>query len=147
MLRHKVVDQGRIDTLRSLELFRSCSDHDIELLAAAIDEECTVPGGKLLCDQGKPAQCCFIILDGQAEVKMQGETVATVNPGQSIGERGVLGHVPRNAMVVAKDEVRVFRLDDTRLRKLAQTAPAVIAALQGEVERREAEIARATSNA
>ena len=143
MLRHRI-DQGRVDTLRRLELFRSCNDHSIDLLARTIDEEVVFPAGKLLCDQGKPAQCCYIVLEGEVEVRVAGEPVATVRAGHTVGERGVLGRAPRNATVVAATEVRVYRLNDSRLRKLTNTAPGVISALQYESNRREAAIATAS---
>jgi CRP/FNR family transcriptional regulator, cyclic AMP receptor protein len=96
--------------LGSIELFRHCTDKDLEAIVAITDERTLEPGSSL-CDQGRVAQECFIVLDGTADVEINGHPVATIGPGETIGEMGLLDHLPRSATVTARTAMHVYVIE------------------------------------
>src|SRR4030088_3431424 len=78
----------KLKHLGNIELFRHCSRKDLEAVAA-ITEERALDAGAVLCDQGRVATQCFIVLDGSADVEINGRQVATVGPGEAVGEMGL----------------------------------------------------------
>ena len=68
------------------------------------------PAGSYLLEQGEPATAMHFLLSGQVEIRREGEDgrVAAVDrsgPGEFIGEEGIATGHPRNAHVVAVDDV------------------------------------------
>ena len=68
------------------------------------------PAGSYLLEQGEPATAMHFLLSGQVEIRREGEDgrVAVVDrsgPGEFIGEEGIATGRPRNAHVVAVDDV------------------------------------------
>ncbi|HEY3555155.1 MAG TPA: cyclic nucleotide-binding domain-containing protein [Casimicrobiaceae bacterium] len=83
--------------------------------------------GDLLMRQGDPADCAYVILDGQAEVLAEtaGDSfvVATLGPHSMPGEIGVLINEPRTATVRAKGKVRALRISPDVFVRLATSRP------------------------
>jgi CRP/FNR family transcriptional regulator, cyclic AMP receptor protein len=100
----------KLKRLGSIELFRHCTGKDLEAIAAIIEER-TLEPGTALCDQGRVAQECFIVLDGTADVEIGGKWVAAIGPGETIGEMGLLDHLPRSATVTAKTVVHAYVIE------------------------------------
>ncbi len=68
------------------------------------------PSGSYLLEQGEPATAMYFLLSGQVEIRREGEDgqVAVVDrsgPGEFVGEVGIATGRPRNAHVVAVDDV------------------------------------------
>ncbi len=68
------------------------------------------PGGFYIIEQGETAKDLYLILSGHALVVIEDadgelETVKELGPGAFFGEQGVARHKPRNAHVVAHDNV------------------------------------------
>lgn len=68
------------------------------------------PAGFYVVEQGEPADKLYLILSGQAEVRREDEdgtlhTLARIGPGHFFGEEGLVYHRPRNAHVVAMEDV------------------------------------------
>lgn len=66
-----------------------------------------VPAGKELTRQGAQGREFVVILDGEAEVLIDGETVTTLHAGDFAGEMALLEKRPRTATVVATTPVSV----------------------------------------
>ena len=72
------------------------------------------PSGSYLVEQGEPATTVYFLLSGQVEIRREGENgrvrpVDRSGPGEFIGEVGVATGRPRNAHVVAVDDVTCLR--------------------------------------
>ena len=68
------------------------------------------PSGSYLVEQGEPATTMYFLLSGHVEIRREGEdgrvrVVDQSGPGEFIGEQGIATGRPRNAHVVAVDDV------------------------------------------
>jgi LmbE family N-acetylglucosaminyl deacetylase len=71
------------------------------------------PAGFYIIEQGEPASKLYLILSGQVDILEEDEDgtvrlLANRGPGEFVGELGVAYDHPRNAHVVAKDNVTCF---------------------------------------
>jgi len=111
--------------LKSLPLFESVSDEDLERIAPFVSEV-SVSEGKHLVDEGDYAYNLMAIEEGTAEVRRGDESVAQLGPGDFFGEVGLLDTEKRTATVVATAPMRLVTLDRWDMRRLEKTAPAAI---------------------
>jgi CRP-like cAMP-binding protein len=125
----------RSQQLAEVELFRRCSPKELERLAE-ITEEATFEAGRVLCEQGRVADRCFIILEGEAEVTVGERLVATVGPGQAVGEMGLVDRLPRSATVRARTPMRVRVIKADRFDQLLDQVPAIARSLLAELSGR-----------
>src|SRR5699024_4631565 len=68
------------------------------------------PSGSYLVEQGEPSSTMYFLLSGRVEIRREGtdgrvRVVDHSGPGEFIGEVGVATGQPRNAHVVAVDDV------------------------------------------
>jgi CRP/FNR family cyclic AMP-dependent transcriptional regulator len=112
-----------IDALRGCDLFRHFDRKELEELAR-IAEEVHLDKGTVLCEQGRVALECWVVLEGEAEVEVGGETiVGLAGTGEAIGEMGLLDHLPRSATVTARTPMVVLRIDGKRFDELLGASP------------------------
>ncbi len=64
-----------------------------------------VPSGRAIITQGEVGREFMIIVEGQADVRRDGESIATLGPGDFLGELAVLSGAPRTADVVATSDM------------------------------------------
>ena len=101
--------------LRSIPLFADLdSDELMELLRIARPTE--FAKGDVVCRQGDPGDCMYAIQAGEVSILIRGPDgqavpVATLGPGDLLGEMTLVDDQPRSADVVAAGAVRAFRLD------------------------------------
>ena len=104
----------------------------IERLSRLVD----VPAGGILCEQGRIPLDCMLVESGRADVVVGGRKVATIGPGETVGELGVLDRGPRSATVVADTPMRVRVIDAQDLDTLMEGAPTFTRALLRELSAR-----------
>lgn len=97
------------DHLAEISLFSGCSDKDLQRLARAADEV-TVDAGTTLTTQGDVGREAFVLLRGSADVVRDGTVVASLGPGDHVGELSLLDGGPRTATVTATSEVDLLVL-------------------------------------
>jgi CRP/FNR family transcriptional regulator, cyclic AMP receptor protein len=119
----------KVKRLGSIELFRHCGRKDLEAIADIAEERAIEPG-TVLCDQGRVATQCFIVTEGTADVEVNGRSVASVGPGEAIGEMGLLDHLPRSATVTARTPMDVYVIDSQRFEKVLQSSGVARALLE-----------------
>ena len=95
---------SHLDHLASVPLFAACSKKELQAVARATDEV-VLPVGRKLCEQGTTGREAFVIIDGTAEVQINGTKVASVGPGTCVGELALLDHGTRTATVTAETEI------------------------------------------
>jgi CRP-like cAMP-binding protein/Zn-dependent protease len=96
--------------VRGLPAFRRLALDEVQELLEHGGWVSVAPGEAIL-EQGEVGDAFYAIGSGKADVVRDGELVAVLGPGDHFGEVALLEHVPRNATVLARTPMRVFRLD------------------------------------
>jgi signal-transduction protein with cAMP-binding, CBS, and nucleotidyltransferase domain len=116
--------------LGSLPRFADLSKADLELLAKSSALSAVPPNWPLINEQ-TPADACYVILDGDVEVRVDGKPVAQLAAGSVVGEVGLLTSKLRNATVVSTSRVSVLHLVPEVFNTLVSSNPSIREALQG----------------
>jgi len=100
--------KGTKDFVRALSVF-SRETTSLGYAADLVNVE-WFPSGTYLVEQGEAATTMYFLLSGQVEIRREGEdgrvrVVDRSGPGEFIGEVGIATGQPRNAHVVAADDV------------------------------------------
>lgn len=103
--------------------------------------ETHVPAGWTLMHEETPSDACYLIVDGEAAVRVHGEVVATLRRGDVVGEVGVARSRLRNASVTATTPLHLLHIDAVTFHGLS---PRLRAAILRDVQQRTAESAPAT---
>jgi len=100
----------RIATLRAIPMFAGLSDSALAGIDSRMSET-TVAAGTVLTSQGTLGREAFIIAEGRAVVRVDGQPIGSVSVGDLVGETALLDGGPRTATVVALTPVRLYVLD------------------------------------
>ena len=84
----------------------------------------TLPRGWSPISEQTPADKAYILEQGEVSVRRRGQEVATLGPGQIIGEAAILNRSLRTASVVAVTPLRVLHLTGEALERLVVEVPA-----------------------
>ena len=106
-------------------------------LAATADraEVVTLEPGQVLFGEGDAADAAFLVVTGRVRVLRRDregaitQPVAEVGPGELIGERALLGDVPRNATIVAARRTHLARLPRASFEALMLAQPRAMLAV------------------
>ena len=95
--------------------------------AATFCEVKEYSAGSFIINEGEKGDFMFIILDGQVDVlkgpkKMK---LATLGKGVFLGEGALVSRAPRNASIVAKDNVKLAVFDQNGFDKLSVMHPCI----------------------
>jgi CRP-like cAMP-binding protein len=115
--------------LKSLPLFESVPDDDLEKIVPFVSEV-SVSEGKHLVSEGDYAYTFMAIEEGTADVRRDGERVAELGAGEFFGEVGLLDSERRTATVVATSPMRLITLDRWDLRRLEKAIPSAAARIR-----------------
>ncbi len=110
------------EILASLPIFSELSKADlrkVERLMTPID----IKAGREFIVEGRPGREAFVVLEGRATVRKKGKLVASVGPGDVIGEMAVLANLPRSASITAETDMQVEVLDRRELTALLNEMP------------------------
>jgi CRP/FNR family transcriptional regulator, cyclic AMP receptor protein len=125
----------KVDSLRMLSLFEGCSDHELVSVARLCDE-IAVPAGYVLVHEGDWGDEAFIVIDGEAEVAVEGRQLAVAGPSSFIGEMAVIDHGRRTASVAAITPMRLFVLESRAFTGLLDELPLLARRLMSEMSKR-----------
>ncbi|HZU73924.1 MAG TPA: cyclic nucleotide-binding domain-containing protein [Acidimicrobiales bacterium] len=112
----------KINHLGQMWLFSTCSRRDLQRIARVCDE-IEVPAGKVIMEEGAPGKEFFLILDGTAVVRRKNRKVATVGPGQYVGELALLTRMPRDSTVLADSDMRLLVLGQREFSAVLDDVP------------------------
>jgi len=127
-----------IERLRQLPLFGELDHHDLAQLMRWVREE-EVADGDLLFEQGSMPHDIYVLEEGSVEVVRDGRSVATLGPGEVVGERALLKLERRWASVVAVGHVRAVALSADDLAEMSEQMPELAERLRETMARRERE--------
>ena len=116
------------DNLRAVPLFAEMADRDLRVIATFATED-SVPAGTTLIREGDFSNEVLAIETGTADVLQGDRTVASLGPGDIVGEMGVLERELRNASVVATSPMRLVRMTNWDVKRLPKETRARLAEL------------------
>lgn len=99
----------KIEVLSKVPLFAGLSKRELTGMARRVGETEFVPGEHILLE-GEGAHECFVLLDGRATVRRNGEKIAEVAKGDVIGEMSLVTDLRRSAGVRADTFVSALRI-------------------------------------
>src|SRR5438477_2091434 len=95
---------------------------------------------RVLCRQGDPADAAFLIIEGEAEIVLEGPAgpiiVATLGPNDIVGEMGILSDAPRNATVQAKTRLIALRIAKEPFMRMVREFPTMAVSIMRELAHR-----------
>jgi CRP-like cAMP-binding protein len=123
------MDERAVDDASTLErqlgamaLFAGLTAQQVEDVAGTVLDR-RVKAGKAVIKEGNWGHEFVIVLEGDVEVRRGGVAVATLGPGDYVGEIAVLDDVRRNATVVAKTPAVIGAIDTGQFRALLREIP------------------------
>jgi CRP-like cAMP-binding protein len=125
-----------IDALREVEILGGLKDADLASLAGDLAER-RVAAGDPIVGEGTGGVAFFFILEGETSVTVGGDEVATLGPGEYVGELALLDpEGPRSATVTAKTDVILAAMSAWQFRPFVLAHPEVAWTLLQRLARR-----------
>lgn len=118
----------KIQILKRVPLFDQLDDHDISILAAVL-KEINYPSGEVFIEQDDTQNpSAYIIVEGGAKIYRvtdEGEIInlATLGPGELVGEMTLLDDAPRSAYVETIKESKLLSLSRGQFRNILNNHP------------------------
>jgi CRP-like cAMP-binding protein len=119
-----MADNSKIELLRRIPLFESCSSRELGVLAATADE-IDLPEGRTLTREGLTGREFVVLAEGIADVESGGELVNTLGPGDFFGEISLVTGQPRTATVTTRSPARLVVFTAPAFRALLARAPRI----------------------
>ena len=127
------------ELLRQVPMFAEIEPAKLKLLAF-MSERVAFDPGKQLMRQGDPADAAYLIIDGRADVIVETPAgpviVATLGANETVGEMAILGDVPRNATVCAKNRLVALRISKDLFMRMVREFPTMAVSIMQELAQR-----------
>ena len=110
------MDTSRITSLlQAIPIFSDLEEGEL-LDVLRIAKPVEYKAGHVICREGDPGDCMYVIQAGEVNVVIRGSggqevPLATLKAGELMGEMTLVDAQPRSADVVAGTDVRLFRVD------------------------------------
>ena len=130
-----------VELLRSIPLFAKIEPSKLKLLAFT-SERLTFQPGQNLFRHGDMGDAAYLIVDGTADVIIEGEdgsrlTVAQVGKNAFVGEIAILCDVPRTATIAATSKLETLRISKDLFFRLVNEFPTMAVEIMRELARRQ----------
>jgi CRP-like cAMP-binding protein len=109
---------------RNLPIFAGCTEEELAEIDRLADEV-HVEAGRTVIRQGDLGQEFAVIVEGEADVVKDDETVARIGPGAYFGEVALLDSITRTASVVAATDMTLEVIDRRGFNTLLDDLPAL----------------------
>lgn len=120
----RVRSAKKVDLIARVPLFAGLSKSELAKVASIADE-IDLPEDKVLMREGERGREFYVLLEGEAEVTRDGQTLATRRSGEFFGEIALVSSLPRIATVTTRTPVRALVIRDVEFRGLLQRTPAI----------------------
>jgi len=121
---HRMSD-AKTRALAQVPLFMNCTEKELDFIASRADEV-TVPAGRTLIKQGEPGDAFYILLEGEAEVAIDGSPRRTLKSGDFFGEISMLDRGLGTATVVTKTPARLMVMSHAQFRDAIKADDAIL---------------------
>ena len=114
----------KVELIKKVPLFANCSRGELGEIAQIADE-IDLPEGKELTKQGAAGREFFVLLQGDADVTKDWQSINTLGTGDFFGEIALVEDTPRTATVTATSPVRALVITDRAFRRLLDDQPEI----------------------
>jgi CRP-like cAMP-binding protein len=115
---------AKIELLRRVPLFSSCSQRELGAIASLTDE-LHLPAARNLTREGAGGFEFMILVEGEADVVRKGRVVNELGPGDFVGEIALVSGKPRTATVRTRGPARILVLTASGFRALMRDVPSI----------------------
>ena len=81
------------------------------------------PAGRTVFAEGEPGETMYVVIEGEVELRVKGQTVERLGPGGMLGEMSLVDAAPRSATAVAGTEAKLVPVDRRRFSSMIRTRP------------------------
>jgi CRP-like cAMP-binding protein len=131
--------QQEYELLRQVRFFADIEPAKLKLLAF-MSQRVGFDDGKIVCRQGDPGDAAYLIIDGEADIVLEGPagpiTVATLGANDIVGEMAILCDAPRNATVRAKGRLTALRIAKEPFLRMVREFPSMAVSIMLELAHR-----------
>ncbi len=114
----------KLELLKRVPLFTGLGKRDIEELGRLTDEV-DVPAGHVLMREGGSGDQFFVIIDGSVEIDRGGAKVASLGPGDFLGEIALIDDGPRTATATTASPAKLLVLGHREFHSLMDQFPTI----------------------
>ena len=107
--------ESKTAALAKVSLFAHCTSKELEFVASRADEV-DVPAGRQLLRQGDPGDSFYVLLEGEADVEVDGSRRPALRPGDFFGEISMLDRGPATATVVTRTPAHLLVMSHSQFR-------------------------------
>ncbi|CAM3569155.1 cyclic nucleotide-binding domain-containing protein [Smaragdicoccus niigatensis] len=120
--------------MRSFSTFADYTDEQLERIASA-GHHSTIPSGWPLIHEQTPSDACYVILSGELAVYYGREQVATLTPGDIVGEAVMQPGKLRSATVAAVGPVDLLNIPKDDFTQLLNDVPPLLGTVEASASR------------
>jgi CRP-like cAMP-binding protein len=105
----------KVEALGRMPLFARCSQKELQFLASRTDEV-EVEANRTLTRQGDSGDSFYVLLEGEADVTVDGQARPPLHTGDFFGEISMLDRGPVTATVVTKTPAKLMVMSHAQFR-------------------------------
>ncbi len=79
--------------------------------------------GRTVFAEGEPGEKMYVVIEGEVELRVKGQTVERLGPGGLLGEMSLVDPAPRSATAVTGTEAKLVAVDRRRFTSMIRTRP------------------------
>lgn len=125
----------KLSLLEGIPLFAGCDRRELRAIGG-LGDLTSRHSGTVLIEEGEFGGEAFVIVDGTVTVSQDGDVLATLGPGDVVGDVAILDYGPRTATVTADTPIKVLVFDPGAFNGLLRKAPDVTRRMLAETARR-----------
>jgi CRP-like cAMP-binding protein len=111
-----------VDTLRAVPLFAGLPRDTLARLVGEL-EEIEAAAGDVIVEEGAPGDALYVVSEGTVEIRVGGDGLSALGPGEWFGEMALLTGEARSATVIAFTRAVLLRFPKTRFIALSERQP------------------------
>lgn len=81
------------------------------------------PAGAVIFTEGEEGSHVFVVMQGELSISLKGKPLATVRPGEMVGEMALINSETRSASVTAKTDCLLALIDQAVFQSMLRYVP------------------------
>ena len=119
------MSDSKTDLLSRVPLFSQLSKRELEFVASRADEV-EAPKGQTLTTQGRLGDSFYVLLDGEADVAIDGEPRRTLKTGDFFGEISMLDRGLATATITTRTPARLLVMSHAQFRDAIKSSDGLL---------------------